>query len=159
MTNWHEPIFTLTPHDGSAPIHFSITKFDKLFAEQPGLFDKVEVSLRAEDIAFLRTNNGVEQCGLDRLPDAALDRPGYMVVFPDGTVTLVDGNHRAVKRFEKGYRTMKMGVLPISLALLHCSADIPEFLRPAAERLAREQTPIREHYGSHFEQAHRKEKK
>lgn len=139
-------------------MHFSITKFDKLLAEQPGLFVGVEVPLRAEDIAFIRSNNGVEQCGLDRLPDAALDRPGYMVVFPDGTVTLVDGNHRAVKRFERGYSTMKMFVLPLQVALLHCTADIPEFLRPAAERVAREQIPIRERYGEHFEKARKEEK-
>jgi len=52
----------------------------------------------------VRTNNGVEPDRLAKITGPDLERPGIMVHWPDGHSTLIDGNHRLVRRGMLGLR-------------------------------------------------------
>lgn len=47
------------------------------------------------------------------LPLSVLEEPGIMLKWSDGTVLIVDGNHRLVKRVRRNLKTMKFWVTDV----------------------------------------------
>lgn len=77
---------------------------DPLFSE---LLVATMVPIDLATAAYLRTNQGIEQNRIDRLRKPYIDRPILAISWgklPDGSdeVTIVDGNHRFVKKAERG---------------------------------------------------------
>lgn len=59
------------------------------------------------------TNNGVESKRLSKLTTADLERPGIMVLWPDGHSTLIDGNHRLCGRYLAGARDFRFLIVDV----------------------------------------------
>lgn len=79
---------------------------DALFAERiPLVLYKIDLDQAWVD--HIRTNGGVEAWRLPMFTSVELERPGITVLFPDGHIVLVDGNHRLVRRWETGLTTFR----------------------------------------------------
>jgi len=73
----------------------------------PHLCELIEVELVREDAELIGRRGGVEPAHLMRLSSSAeLDAPGIICRFPDDTDLVVDGSHRYVARFLRGYKSM-----------------------------------------------------
>ncbi len=72
----------------------------------PFTYATIAVRLLDEDAARIASCSGIERPHLDRLKTHRLQEPGIMVLMPDGTTILVDGNHRYVRRWQMGLKTM-----------------------------------------------------
>ncbi len=69
--------------------------------------DCITAVLDQEGTEHVMRWNGIEQAHLDRLSPAQLEEPGILIRFPDGKSTVIDGNHRWVRRYQLGERTMR----------------------------------------------------
>lgn len=56
-------------------------------------------------VSHIRKNHGVEEHHLSSV-DSKLDTPILLVEFETGETLLVDGNHRVVRRWDKGFKTV-----------------------------------------------------
>jgi hypothetical protein len=54
-------------------------------------------------VDYLHKNAGIERARVDRLEDPYLLEPVIGILWADGTTTIIDGNHRIVKNFERGH--------------------------------------------------------
>lgn len=116
-------------HKGSSGevLHFDIERLWQLIREHQPPFDlypEVEASLEAEEVAFVRRTHGIEAAHLKRLTAARLEEPGILCDYGDGSSILVDGNHRYVRRFDIGHKTMRFIALQRDQWRL-CLLDIP----------------------------------
>lgn len=84
--------------------HFAATRmYRHAMASQAG-GDPIELAIVPldENVAGHARKQGIEQWKVDRLQDPWLQLPGVGVQFQDGTVLLVDGNHRVVRLHRDG---------------------------------------------------------
>jgi hypothetical protein len=87
--------------------HFPV---DTMFSVAIGLAEAgksgvrcVKGPLEPETAAYMRTNQGIEQERIDRLCPPYLDAPLLAIDWGDKEgVTIIDGNHRYVKKSERG---------------------------------------------------------
>lgn len=87
----------------------TMLEFALRYAGDP-LFDQLlvcaRVPLKREVAAYLRTNQGIEEDRLARLRDPYLDAPIMAISWglEEGAdnITVIDGNHRYVKKAERG---------------------------------------------------------
>lgn len=71
-------------------------------------------------------NNGVEEPRIAQIGGRDLDRPGIMVMWPDGHSSLIDGNHRMCKRYRLGLESFRF----LMVNVLDC---VPHMCRPGDE--------------------------
>ena len=81
-------------------------------------FVMYETEITPEFAEHVRKNNGVEAERIAALTATDLERPGIMVMWPDGHSTLIDGNNRLVRRFDDGLRTLRFASVNVSLEML-----------------------------------------
>jgi hypothetical protein len=67
------------------------------------------MAITEEQAELVITTHAVDERHLGNL---AIDKPGIICEFPDTTQLLVDGNHRYVKRFRLGLKTMEFWSVP-----------------------------------------------
>jgi len=78
-----------------------------------------EVELVEDWVEHIRTMGGVEPDRLPSLTAADLKRPGIIVTWPhNGFSTLIDGNHRLVRRWDKGLRTFRVAIINMTKEFL-----------------------------------------
>lgn len=66
------------------------------------------IDLKPGHMEHIRKNSGVEQARLDRLVGSPWRyNPLVCAYFDDGTTTIVDGSHRALRLYDDGERTTK----------------------------------------------------
>ena len=90
---------------------------------------KTKIRIKQEQARFLLQYSGVEQPHLIRLSADRLREPGILVMLPDDTGIIVDGNHRYVRRWQLGFRSMLFFVFTLEQAAL-AELAIPEDLAP-----------------------------
>src|SRR5262245_60700637 len=71
-------------------------------------------------------NNGVEQERLPKINGRDLERPGIMVDWGNGFQTMIDGNHRMVRRCDLGMPGFRFLLVPVG----YCA---PHMCRPGEE--------------------------
>ncbi len=68
------------------------------------------VPITSNVIFHIKERMGIEQARLDRLCSPHLEQPLIGILWPpdNKVMTIVDGNHRAIRLWEKGEQTMKI---------------------------------------------------
>lgn len=138
-----EQFYTCIPYDGSEPFHISIKKMSKLLEAEPHLFTPVEGPLTPDFIDYLLKEQGVEECALEAITPDAAEIPGFAILW-DGLYQIIDGNHRAVKRYRLGLNTFKCWGLPMDIALERCRMEFPDGFDKIMEQLTRDKVPTRQ---------------
>jgi hypothetical protein len=120
-------------HDDGTPegdmLHIHIAKLHRLIAADPESYGTVIVNVNRAQARFLIDNNGIEMPYLSRMPHDFLDKPGILLMWPGDFQTIIDGNHRYVKRAMLRLTEMKFWTVTpeqIKPALL----DFPDELAP-----------------------------
>ena len=112
-----QEIFTHLENDTGIARTFLIETMTQFARENLGdpLFGLVlvgtDIPLKLEVAAYLRSNQGIEQNRIDRLKNPYLRQPIIAISWgqdENGTdeITVIDGNHRYVKRAERGDKTI-----------------------------------------------------
>ena len=112
--DYAQQVFSWHNGDTGQVLHFDIQQIMALMAAMVPPFDKLrlaEVTIEPVDAERVQHQHGIEEAGLARLSAERLDDPGIMVEYPDGRVTLIDGNHRFVRRYRLGMPAMRMWLL------------------------------------------------
>jgi len=86
-------------------------------------FQMYQMDLDLDLVEHARNNHGVEPQRVAALTTADLERPAIGVLFPDGHTVFIDGNHRMVRRWDDGLRTMRFAMVALSLELLPYMCD------------------------------------
>jgi hypothetical protein len=105
--------FTFTAPDTGTVI-FNVRGIKDALAADALEFSMCESALTTALVEHVRANNGVEVEHMARLTAADLERPGILVLWPDGNSTVIDGNNRLVRRWDDGLRTFRFAFVPIS---------------------------------------------
>ena len=77
----------------------------------------LDVTMDIDWIEHLRAHGGVEAEHIARLTAADLERPGVAVFWPNRHTTLIDGNNRAVRRYDDGLRSFRLARVNVDFAL------------------------------------------
>lgn len=96
-----DEIFTWEDPDKGTFLNFNIMAMYK-FAMDNEHIERVKCPIEASHAEFVLKNHGLEQPRLDRLKAPYIDIPILIVTHDDGTHTVIDGNHRFVKRHHLG---------------------------------------------------------
>lgn len=86
-------------------------------------FQMMEVDLDSGLVEHVRNNHGVEPKRVAELTAADLERPAIAVFWPNGHTTFIDGNHRMVRRWDSGLRTMRYALVVLTKEVLPYICD------------------------------------
>lgn len=100
-------VFNHTDTDGTKR-HFVIPLLRQSILDSPGAWSEITMPIDAALAAFVVSSGGVEEARIKAFPFSKIDEPGIGCLFADGTLLLVDGNHRLVKRVRFGLKMMKI---------------------------------------------------
>lgn len=92
--------------------HFSIPTLTRMIRTKPEDWSLSSLPLTKVDVDHVLKNNGVEKERIKAYPLSKLDIPGIACIFPEGSILIVDGSHRLVKRFRRGLKTMEFYMAP-----------------------------------------------
>lgn len=101
-----EEVFTHRDDDGTFR-HFPVGEMLRVAQKFAGRCDDIIctlIKLENRNIQHIKNNMGIEQARIDRLIDPFLHYPLLGILWPpeNNTLTLIDGNHRAVKLHSMG---------------------------------------------------------
>lgn len=114
-------------------IHVAVWPLVEHIAGRAYMFPRKTYHVVTEQVDFLIQHNGVEMPHMDRMSREDAEVPGVLLLWPDGRETIVDGNHRFVKRWLLGLSYMDFYVVTeeqIQPFLL----DYPDELAPIEAR-------------------------
>jgi hypothetical protein len=74
------------------------------------LFKKITADITPDFVVWAREKQGIEQARLDRLCEPYISKPCIGILWDDGSLHVVDGNHRMVRLFELGRKTTEIYV-------------------------------------------------
>ena len=92
-------------------LYFGISameRFAKKYAGRCEQCQMMKAPITGELIRIINERAGIERAHLDRMPDERLRDPVMGVEWDDGTVTIVDGNHRLMKLHQRGIALVNM---------------------------------------------------
>lgn len=115
--------------------HYHISTLKNLIRRGGVPSRKIGVALLPDQVEHVRQRHGIEPDHLQRLTREQLREPGIMVMLPDESMILVDGNHRYVRRFELGMPKMWFWVVTEESAKQALVA-LPPDLKLIAEKAA-----------------------
>jgi hypothetical protein len=118
--------------------HYHVLSLHHLAKSKPKFCRRITVELIPEQVEFIRKTGGVERKHLQTLTQQRLQEPGIMVLLSGETCILVDGNHRYVRRYDDGMKTMdfiQIDEIGARQALL----DLPPMLKLVAEKSVAEE--------------------
>lgn len=101
----NQELFTHRDGNNGRERTFLVGTMQDFVAKYPGCDQIVPslVDITADTVYYIRSHMGIEQERIDRLAEPWLSMPGLAIIWPqNGEVTMVDGNHRAVRLFESG---------------------------------------------------------
>lgn len=104
-----DEVFTHIDDDGTVR-HFAIGVLTRMLLQisAPTLW----VAIEQEHVDFILANRGVEQEKLDRMTPEYRDKPIIGAVWYDGSVLIIDGHHRYIKRHQAGFTEIEAIPLP-----------------------------------------------
>lgn len=111
-----DQFFTHKDDDGTLR-HFAVDAMYRFAEKLAGICPDIicaTVTMKSFPIDFIRREMGIEQPRLDRLIEPYLSKPMVAIQWdpcegwPNGTMTLVDGNHRVVRLSELGAQTVRV---------------------------------------------------
>lgn len=97
--------FVHTDDDGIRR-QFDVLTLKALIRANPGSWKLTVVPLTRSQAKFIQETRSIEEAKVRALPLSILNEPGIACRFPDGSVLIVDGNHRLVKRTLRGLKSM-----------------------------------------------------
>ncbi len=125
---WSDQIFSHRDREGTYR-HFDVTKLWQMVNADTSRYARRTFAVTNDEAVYLARNHGVDGQHLARITRLQAEQPGLMVEFPDSTQIVLDGNHRYLKRFSLGRKTMDFYVLteaqarPAMLAIPPAVAD------------------------------------
>ena len=93
--------------------HFDIQWLRASCISHPESWELRDVPICHADSALVIKSRGATIERAKAVPLSALDEPGIMLKWSDGTTLIVDGNHRLVKRVRRNLKTMKFWVTDV----------------------------------------------
>lgn len=121
-------------HDDGTPkgemLHIHVAKLYRAISANPHAYEARVCAVQAKQARFIMQNNGIERDYLPKIDAKYLEQPGIMVDWGNTFQTIIDGNHRYVKRWMKHKPDMKFWVVT------------PEQLRPALLDMPDELAPV-----------------
>ena len=125
--------FTYHDGDNNVTITFAVCLMRDLVKKYRNLnlVVKRRLTIIPDHISHVRTHMGIEQDRLDRLVDPWLHEPCIAIqrdeTMPPEGLTLIDGNHRLVKLFERGEREYDCWIFhPLIWRQLTLERPLPE---------------------------------
>ena len=100
-----EETFAHTDTDGTFRC-FSIPRLRELLRLHPDDWQLIDVPINRPQARFIKETRGLDEDRIRSYPMAKLDEPGIICLFADTSQLIVDGNHRLVKRVQRGLRRM-----------------------------------------------------
>lgn len=110
-----DQFFSHKDDDGTVR-HFAVDAMYRFAEEYSPICKHIKacnMAIETFPLGFIRREMGVEQPRLDRLIEPYLTRPVIGIQwppskeYPQGTMTLVDGNHRVIKLADRGDKSVK----------------------------------------------------
>jgi len=123
--DYSQQIFTHKEDETGIVRHWHVNTLQEM-VKLPRLFrhDKLLTSLAKKQVDFVRNNNGVNDTFLHTISKARLREPGILVMLPDVSYVVVDGNHRMVRRYDTGHLDMLFYTFTLQVAE-HALLNIP----------------------------------
>lgn len=90
---------------GEQRVCIDVTGIKYLLANRKMPFEMYQAQLNATWIDYSYKAGGCEETGIERLQPRDLRRPGIMVMWGRGNQSMIDGNHRLVRRWREGLTT------------------------------------------------------
>lgn len=84
-----------------------VTELKKLVQLFHAEVERWEIPLTLKNVTEVRKNGGINTSYLPKISGPALNEPGLMLLLPNNEHILCDGNHRFVRRWDLGLRTMR----------------------------------------------------
>lgn len=100
-------------------IHMNITLIKRDLAAKRVPFQMLRCTCSQEWYEYTLTTNGVEPDHLTRLTEADLERPGIMLGWQPGNVSIVDGAHRLCRRWQLGMVTFETALVAAASVIEH----------------------------------------
>lgn len=92
-------------------LYFGVGAMQRFAKEYGGRCSQVMLVRTPVDsnaVAIIGARGGIDQERMDKLPDEALREPIIGIQWDDGTVTIIDGNHRLLKLFQRNVEMVNM---------------------------------------------------
>lgn len=91
-------------------LHFNASLLARLHKVMPDEFRRITMDIGEAEHNLCMAHRGIEEPKVERLTFEQMREPGYGVLFPEGTFTIVDGHHRLVRLYREGVRAMDLWV-------------------------------------------------
>ena len=100
-----QDVFQHIDVDGTVRI-FSLLFLRKSIRKYPHRWRLTELPIDDAQAQYVIENRGVDEARAKTLPLSVINDPGIALIWPDGSLLTVDGNHRLVRRVALGMRSM-----------------------------------------------------
>lgn len=110
------------PHGDTMHVH--IQKLVRQIEASPADYPQEDFLVTREQALHLIRHNGIEMDYVQRLSPSDADKPGILLRWSDGKETVIDGNHRYVKRWELRRKTMTFWIVTEE-QIKPCLLDLP----------------------------------
>lgn len=126
-------IFTHMSHDTGVAHTWNITKLQEWIAAHPPPPDKCKtLAIQTEHVTHVLQKMGIEPHRLARItPQDLIDYPIIAVDWPDGTTSIIDGNHRFARAGLEGLTGIRAYVFAVA-DLEPFEIDFPQELQQIA---------------------------
>lgn len=106
------PLDEIFSHEDTEGVtrHFNATQMVRAIVNHQINPIMAVLDLYEDLVRHLIANHGIEEDHLHQI-GSTLDSPILLVEFADGTNLIVDGNHRVVKRWQEGLKTVTAAIL------------------------------------------------
>lgn len=91
---------------------FNVTKYLELFFQKPMRFSRRTFDITPELIGYVSGFIHLDQATLDNMTPERLNEPVCFAELSDGTLLLIDGHHRLMKRHQLKLTTVRGYVMP-----------------------------------------------
>jgi hypothetical protein len=122
-----DELFTHRDPDSGVYRHFNSSAIARAITSGKLVAQKVKADLPKSLADHLRANGGIEPVGLERAA-RRVDVPILIADFKDGQSMIIDGNHRALYRFDAGYTFVMAYVLSEDQWTPYLVTDFPSDL-------------------------------
>lgn len=111
-------------YHGDKLLHFNVSLLARMHKKMPDEFKRITMDITDREYGLCMEHRGIEEPKVRALHPRQLREPGYMVMFEDGSVSMVDGHHRLVRRYRGGVRVMDFYVTPETI-WKNCLVEYP----------------------------------
>jgi hypothetical protein len=108
--DYSEQIFTHINHDDGVQRHYYINKLYEMAVADPVGFPLQNIELEASVASHISRTKGIDRKHVKNMSPKRAMEPGLILLFDEQLLTVIDGNHRYLKRLSMGRTHMRFYV-------------------------------------------------